>query len=134
LDEGVKENRLVIAIQIHWFEDEKILACDAKCRKAWGNNRRPKVQLSDDVDDYVFLSDDELGEAPVNPGTAEGWDMKPVNPGARLNRWCCRECERSIMVDPIADFKLPDFGKRQYNMRDADGTSLVDGLPPLAAP
>lgn len=71
------------------------VACDGKCNKAWGMNNRPKNQLSEkNVDDYEWLSDNELGEAPIDPGTMEGADRKPVNMSERMNKWCVRECER----------------------------------------
>jgi hypothetical protein len=82
------------------------------------------VQLSaTDEEDYAFLADGELGEAPADPGTAEGGHGKPRAPGERLNKWCCRECERSVKVEPGEDFELPDFTRRVYNLprADADG-------------
>lgn len=55
------------------------VGCDEKCHKAWGSNSRPKVRLSkDDYDDYYYLSDDELGVAPIDPGTYEGGCAKPT--------------------------------------------------------
>ena len=100
-----------------YFGHPIILICDAKCHKAWGINNRPEVQLSDDEDDYAYLSDSELGDAPADPGTYEGEDGKPTSPAERLNKWCARECERSRMVDPNQEFELPDFSKRQYNIK-----------------
>lgn len=93
-----------------------ILACDGQCNKAWGLNARPKAMLSDDEDDFVFLADDALGEAPADPGTYEGGQGKPsetplTDPGY-MNKWCARECERSRIVkqgEPIVlrDMKNP---------------------------
>jgi hypothetical protein len=105
----------MIAKQITFFGHTLILACDANCSKAWGINSRPKVQLSDSEDDYAFLADGELAEAPVDPGTYEGECAKPQTESARLNKWCCRECERHVMVKPGEEFELPDFGQRRYN-------------------
>lgn len=75
------------------------------------------------IDDYCYLADDELGTAPIDPGTIEGEDSKPILPSERLNKWCCRECERSIIVDDIdvaVDFELPDLSKRLYNIKSSD--------------
>jgi hypothetical protein len=95
-------------------------ACDGKCNKAWGINHRPSVQISDDEDDYAYLSDAELGEAPIDPGTYDGGHAKPR--GAKgpedINKWCMRECERNWMSDPgkpDAPPALPDFSVRVYN-------------------
>ena len=53
---------------ITYFDKQVKVACDEKCEKAWGGTR-PKEKLSDDDDDVVYLSDSELGKAPVDPGT-----------------------------------------------------------------
>lgn len=74
--------------------------CDGNCKKAWGVNSRPKKYLSADPDDYEFLSDSELGEAPIDPGTYEGSDAKPLSLDEFPNKWCVRECERCNMSDP----------------------------------
>ncbi len=111
----------MIAKPILYFRHEMVLVCDARCDKAWGINSRPRVQMSaTDEDDYAFLADGELGEAPADPGTAEGGHCKPRTPGERLNKWCCRECERSQTVKPGEDFELPDFTRRVYNIPRAD--------------
>jgi hypothetical protein len=71
--------------------------------------------MSDDEDDYGYLSDDELGDAPEYPGTYEGGQGK--NP-LSMNKWCVRECERCTMSAPgewDKPLKLPDFSKRVYN-------------------
>jgi len=100
-------------------------ACDGKCRKAWGRNGgRPTIQLSDDENDWAYLADDELGDAPIDPGTREGNDAKPlkVRGPDDINRWCVRECERAWMSpygdeegQPNAAPDLPDFTGRFYN-------------------
>ncbi len=84
-----------------------------------------------DEDNYASLSDDELPDAPASSngtpddgaykglGTWEGGDGKPETEGERLNKWCARECERSIMPDGWIDVdpsELPDFSVRQYNI------------------
>jgi hypothetical protein len=117
----------MIAKQILYFGHKLILVCDARCDKAWGINHRPRVQLStSDEDDYAFLADGEVGEAPADPGTAEGDHRKPRTPGERLNKWCCRECERSLKVKPGEDFELPDFTRRVYNLPRADANGEAD--------
>jgi hypothetical protein len=74
--------------------------CDGLCAKAWGIECRPRVQLSEDEDDYAYLSDAELGTAPVDPGTEEGEDSKPLSVAEFPNKWCVRQCERSNRSKP----------------------------------
>ena len=74
--------------------------CDGRCHKAWGINNRPKIQLSDNVDDYKYYPDDDLPDAPGDPGTYEGGIAKPSSAEEFLNKWCVRECERCNMSDP----------------------------------
>lgn len=107
----------MIAKPIIYFGKELVLTCDAMCWKAWGINNRPQVQLSEDPDDFEYLADDELGEAPTDPGTYEGMDMqgKPTRPTERLNKWCARECERSVKVEPGKEYGLPSFVQRLRN-------------------
>lgn len=83
--------------EILYFGKTVYLSCDAKCNKAWGINSRPKVQLSDDEDDYVYVADSLLEEAPSDPGTYEGGHAKPTN--KIHNKWCARECERSTKTN-----------------------------------
>ena len=80
------------------FGRETIIACDCKCNKAWGINSRPKEYLDDNnPDDYCYIPDGELEEAPKDPGTSEGGDKKePLS----FNKWCIRECERLSLYDP----------------------------------
>ena len=101
--------------EITWFGEKCILACDGKCHKAWGINSRPTRQLSENEDDYEFLSDNELGEAPENPGTYEGGYGK--NPKS-LNKWCARECERSEIVDDGESIILKNFDKPVKNIKN----------------
>jgi hypothetical protein len=102
-------------------------ACDGRCDKAWGINSRPSApsrgerRHAADPDDYAFLADDELGTAPVNPGTYEGGDAKPVDAKGPddINKWCVRECERAWISSPgqpDAAPELPDFSARHYNV------------------
>ncbi len=101
------------------------VACDGNCTKAWGINNRPRVKLSDNDDDYALLADDELGDAPADPGTYEGGHAKPENATGPddLNKWCVRECERMIMSMPDEWSKPPalkDLSKRIYNKPSSD--------------
>lgn len=91
------------------------------CHKAWGINNRPKEQLSDDDDDYAFLADSELGEAPEDPGTYEGGHAKPTRAEDRLNKWCFRECERSCIAKRGEALTPPDFSKRLFNIPQNGG-------------
>jgi hypothetical protein len=94
-----------------------VLGCDAQCSKAWGAGARPRVLLSaDNPDDYAYLADHEIGAAPVDPGTGEGGDGKPLVPSERLNRWCFRACERARWA-PVGE-PLPerDLTRRRYNV------------------
>lgn len=92
--------------------------CDRNCAKAWGIADRPRVMLSDDVDDYELLADEELGEAPADPGTYEGGYGKPDSPNEFPNKWCVRACERCVISEPgkwALPLVLPDFTKRRRN-------------------
>lgn len=76
---------------VPYFDKAMRVMCDRNCGKAWGINARPRVQLSDDPDDFAYLADDELDDAPVDPGTREGDVAKPLTPDdfigvARLQR------------------------------------------------
>ena len=102
------------------------LACDGQCEKAWGINNRPEVQLSKDEDDHAYLSDDELGNAPVDPGVYEGGHAKPRRPVMTHNKWCARECERCRMVDRGEPIELRDFSKRAYNCPSSEGIERQD--------
>lgn len=99
------------------------VACDGRCDKAWGINARPRVQLGDgsNPDDYAWLADDEVGEAPTDPGSTEGWQGKPIGATGpeHMNKWCVRECERCEMSEPgLAHevLELRDFSRRYYNI------------------
>lgn len=136
----------MIAKSITMFGHPCILACDAKCHKAWGINNRPRVFLDEspqvvrgygfdvshypesddanfDYDNTAKLADGELPDAPPSSeqlGTYEGDHGKPETPDQRLNKWCARECERSVIIDDVhgrvIDFELPDYSQRQYNI------------------
>lgn len=105
--------------EIIYFGQKAIVACDGKCEKAWGSNNRTKRQLSDDEDNWVWLSDNELGLAPRETETYEGGEGKPRNRTEKLNKWCVRECERCYMSNPNEFDKsivLKDFDERIYNI------------------
>jgi hypothetical protein len=108
----------VIGKEITYCGHRVVIGCDARCDKAWGMNARPRVEFhpNDDPDDFAWLCDDELGNAPMDPGTYEGGQAKPVTPEDRLNKWCARECERSHIADTWLDLRLLDFSVRVYNM------------------
>lgn len=100
----------MIAMEIIYCGPVVVLACDARCDRAWGITIRPRVDADlKDQGSHAFQTDSELGEAPADPLTREGGVGKPRNPEERLNKWCTRECERSVMVAPGEDFDLPDF-------------------------
>lgn len=109
--------------EIIYFEQKVKVICDEKCEKAWGISNRPRIQLDKNNDDYVYLSDTELGIAPMNPGTYEGEDRKPTTKEERLNKWFCRKCERCNM-SKLNDFYKPiihkDFSVRVYNILKKD--------------
>lgn len=110
----------MITKEIIYFRKKMILACDKKCDKAWGISKRKNILLDiEDEDDIAFLSDNELGVAPLNPGTYEGGDGKPIDECELLNKWCCRECERSSLFnidEEDIDKKLKDFSNRLYSI------------------
>lgn len=78
-------NQPIIARTITYFGHPVVVCCDAGCECAWGRN-------------YVGKRD---FPAPADPGTYEGPDGKPQAEGDRLNRWCVRECERSVIIPLI---------------------------------
>jgi len=94
------------------------IGCDEKCDKAWGISSRPKRQLSDNPDDYELLADDELPQAPADPGTYEGGCAKPTIEQDKLNKWCARECERCTLTGPDMKVeRLDDFTKPLRNIK-----------------
>jgi hypothetical protein len=107
-----------------YFGAPVTITCDMKCNKAWGINARPRVYLTDeeeDPDDYAFLADDEVGEAPAEPGSWEGPDTKPLEVPEEHNKWCVRECERSETCDRGKPLTLRDFSRRVANRGDRTG-------------
>lgn len=105
---------------ITYFGNPVKVNCDRKCHKAWGINSRPLLQLSTNPDDYALLADDELGEAPEDPGTYEGGHAKPLSPDDFPNKWCIRECERCNMSQPgeyMLQLEVRSFVNRQPNIK-----------------
>ena len=116
----------MIVKRIRFFGQDATHACDGRCDKAWGINVRPTIPSKEDLDksadpdDYAFLADGELGTAPADPGTREGWDAKPlvIRGSEDVNKWCVRECERAWISppgNPDAQPELKDFSARRYN-------------------
>lgn len=107
--------------KILFFGNECLLICDGKCHKAFGLNNRPRINYDkDNPDDYAFLPDKGVDEAPDDPGTYEGGHSKPPNPDY-MNKWCARACERGRIVNipqrnRIVSFDLPTFNKLRYNI------------------
>lgn len=93
------------------FGQEVLIACDGRCEKAWGKQLRPTT-LSGNRE---YLSDNEIGLAPENPGTSEGECFKPTD--KQHNKWCFRECERSnsfaFYENTATDVTIPDWSKRR---------------------
>ncbi|MHA1345011.1 MAG: hypothetical protein ACTSO3_01290 [Candidatus Heimdallarchaeaceae archaeon] len=105
---------------ITFFGQKVKVNCDSNCCKAWGSNLRPNVKLSDDEDDWTWLADNELGEAPTDPGSYEGGHAKPKSSNEFPNKWCVRECERCNMSNPgqyNMPLKVRTFDKRFYNIK-----------------
>jgi len=113
------------------YSDKQIkVACEEKCEKSWGIAARPKEKLSEDDDDVVFLSDSELGTAPVDPGTYEGGQAKPVEKQNIPNKWCVRQCERCVWGDIDKPAELKDWSKRRYNQPwKHNGTGKIKFIP-----
>jgi len=110
----------VLRKEVTAYGQQVVMVCDGKCNKAWGINNRPRHFLSDEEDDYEYLADDELGEAPKDPGTYEGDQAKPSEPRTVLmNKWCFRECERVSWGKTDKELKLRDFSKRLSNRKES---------------
>ncbi|MEM1062118.1 MAG: hypothetical protein AAGJ97_07315 [Planctomycetota bacterium] len=96
------------------YGEPDAIACDHNCQFAYGINARPKKQISDDDDDYVYLTDQEAGPAPRDPGTYEGGCGKPLHPD-KHNKWCYRECERSVSAVMWKGATGHDWDKPVFN-------------------
>ncbi len=105
-----------------YFDNEIVIICDQVCSKAWGITDRPCLYLDGengdkDPDNYVYYADGELPDAPADPGTIEGTCRKPKTPEGIHNKWCVRQCERSIMIESGERFELKDFSQRRFNIK-----------------
>lgn len=100
---------------VQFLSQPVAIGCDGICSKAWGSNSRPRVQLSDDENDYEYLADHELNDAPFDPGIYVGDCAKPIADNQRLNKWCIHECERIAFVQKGQLKTLPNFGVRISN-------------------
>ena len=74
-----------------------------------------------DPDDWFYLPDQALGRAPVDPGTSEGDETKPLNAtdADDMNKWCVRQCERCQMskFGMVDEPVLRDFTKPLANIQ-----------------
>ena len=123
---------------VQFFGRQVKVNCDRRCDKAWGlggwGHGRPTEQLSDDEDDFVSLSDDEVGIAPEDPGTYEGGHGKPLSPDDFPNKWCIRQCERCNMSgsgEADKPLEVIDWSKRHFNLNwreEAANENEMDGL------
>lgn len=110
-----------------------LYVCDSRCEKAWGVNGRSHDATSsinfDGEDDVVYLADDEVGDAPRDPGTYEGGNGKPMHPSAH-NKWCMRECERCDRIAAGEPILVRDYSVRHYNQPwlhpEAPATTSID--------
>jgi hypothetical protein len=94
------------------------VACDENCSKAWGKDKRPRIQLNNnDKDDYAWLTDWELDQAPVDPGTREAGQAKPIDKVGIPNAWCTGQCERCVHETRKFETRLPlpDFDQKVYS-------------------
>lgn len=101
------------------YGERMALGCDGRCERAYGRQDRPKVFAgTGNDDDWAWLADSEIKElAPENPGSYEGGVGKPKEAADRLNRWCFRECERSVFAGSRETLvELPNLSKRYYNI------------------
>jgi len=116
--------------EIVFCGNDVLLVCDEKCNKAWGISSREKFWFSEDEDDdYEFLADPELGDAPEDPGSYEGGEGKPVDLNDRHNKWCARECERSALIDlPMPSDLSPEDYLWDWDLRQANLFSRRDDL------
>ena len=80
-----------------------------------------KKQLSSNIDDFEYISDNEFIEAPTDPGTYEGGCAKPKNEKEKLNKWCIRECERCAITECDSNefVRLDDFNTKIKNINQS---------------
>ncbi len=92
-----------------YFGQHTHLSCDANCAKACGGATAALPMLKK----TEWLADHELDDAPTSPGTAEGGHSKPLVAKERHNKWCARECERSVITRSDEWIEMPDWTKRR---------------------
>ena len=109
---------------ITYFGEPARVACDELCSKAWGINNRPKVQLSDDEDDYEFLADSELPEAPADPGTYEGGQGKPTSAIYFHRKICLSRILRKVPVNSTTQ-RLLTLSKPTSDSSSANGREYL---------
>jgi hypothetical protein len=96
------------------------VACDEKCIKAWGIDKRPRWQCTNKPDDWAYFADGDLDNAPENPGTYEGGNGKPKQGDTIPNKWCVRQCERCAKSSPGKSgepLALNDFSNDVFNIK-----------------
>lgn len=116
---------------IKFFGKTAKVNCDGQCQKAWGINNRPRIMLSDNENDYAYLPDHELMEAPSDPATYEGGCAKPNDSSEFPTKWCVRECERCAMSKPYEYEKplaIKRFDDLVYNIPRTDNENMSGGL------
>jgi hypothetical protein len=97
----------MLKAQITYFGKQVTVACDGCCHKAWGISSRPGDLQ--DGNKLICRNDDELDEAPADPGTYEGGYGKPRSNQEFPNKWCVRQCERSVIAEDPEQIVLPRF-------------------------
>ena len=89
-----------------------IVACDGRCDKAWGVDDRPTNRLGSDHNDFEWLADGELGQAPIDPGSlsSDNGVRKPllVRGPDDVNEWCVDRCERMAKCRAVTSERAPD--------------------------
>jgi hypothetical protein len=117
------DDRPTLTKKITYFGRPVWVACDVRCDKAWGRHTRPTTESELDPTEPAFLADDELGEAPDDPGTYEGGEGKPTSYGDSpfahlMNKWCVRECERCTMLEEFEQVVAKSFSERRLMYDD----------------
>lgn len=107
---------------ITYFGQPAKVCCDGNCAKAWGISSR-QVAYEDAEGCLTYLGDDQLGTAPIDPGTYEGSDAKPTDVSQFPNKWCVRECERCAISEP---------GEYAKPLEPKTFPNSDEGLPKLA--